>query len=219
MVIASLPTFVAVIWKDYAEVFLVESDGDEKGARLPVGLACPRQIWLYKLLQLPAREKRELRRGQGLTKERRKIVCVERRRWGGGYWPDWCRADWCQPHWCRLIDAGPIDARALLMPIPIDAQLDRLMPDPIDAGPIHVIDKKIQFYCEARPSWCQLSTIYACPDWCRSLLMPGPIDAGPYWCQAWLMPVPIDARPDWCRSSYYFSVIIYGNFAYTTHCE
>ena len=83
MVIASLPTFVAVIWKDYAEVFLVESDGDEKGARLQVGLACPRQIWLCKLLQLPAREKRELRRGQGLTKERRKIVCVERRRWGG----------------------------------------------------------------------------------------------------------------------------------------
>ena len=106
------------------------------------------------------------------------------------YWPDWCRADWCRPHWCRLIDAGPIDARALLMPIPIDAQLDRLMPDPIDAGPIHVLDK-IQFYCEAllrpgpidaRPSWCQLSTTYACPDWCRSLLMPGPIDAGLYLC-------------------------------------
>ena len=45
------------------------------------------------------------------------------------------------------------------MPIPIDAQLDRLMPDPIDAGPIHVLDR-LQFYCEAR-------------------LMPGPIDARP----------------------------------------
>ena len=99
------------------------------------------------------------------------------------YRPDWCRADWCRPYWCRLINAGPIDAHALLMPIPIDAQLDRLMPDPINAGPIHVLDK-MQLYCEAllrpgpidaRPSWCQLSTTYACPD----------------WCQAWLMPVPI----------------------------
>ena len=45
------------------------------------------------------------------------------------------------------------------MPVPIDAQQARLMPNPIHAGPIHALSK-MQLYFEA-------------------LLMPGPIDARP----------------------------------------